>query len=59
LKKNVRHVLTHRVLIADFWLWETTKHPTLPEGFFWIAEEDIDTYGIPRLVEKLLEETTH
>ncbi len=59
LKKNVRHVLTHRVLMADFWLWETTKRPTLPEGYFWIAEEDIDTYGIPRLVERLLEETTH
>ncbi len=55
LRENVRHVLTHRVLLADFWLWETDDCPPLPEGYFWIEEGDIGNYGIPRLVEKLLE----
>ena len=56
LKKNVRHVLTHRVLLADFWLWETDERPQLPEGYFWVDESDIDSYAVPRLVEKLLDE---
>lgn len=54
LKRNVKHVLTHRVLYADFWLWETNEQPTLPEGYFWIDEVDIDRYAVPRLVEILL-----
>ena len=55
LRQNVKHVLTHRVLYADFWLWETSERPPLPDDYFWIAEGDIDNYGVPRLVELLLE----
>ena len=55
LQRNVKHVLTHRVILADFYLMETEVKPELPEGYIWIREEDIDNYGIPRLVEKLLE----
>ena len=52
--KGVKHVLTHQVLTADFYLWETETKPELPEDYIWIKEEDIDNYGIPRLVDKLL-----
>ena len=52
--KGMRHVLTHRVLTADFYLWETETKPDLPEDYIWIKEEDIDNYGIPRLIDKLL-----
>ena len=52
---RVKHVLTHRVLYADFWLWEVDERPALSEGYFWIKEEDIDRYAVPRLVELLLE----
>ena len=52
--KDVRHVLTHQVITADFYLWETDVRPTLPEDYIWIKEKDIDNYGIPRLVDKLL-----
>jgi len=55
LKKNVKHVLTHQVLYADLWLWQTDERPTLPDDYVWIAEDDIDQYAVPRLVEKLLE----
>lgn len=55
LAKNVKHVLTHRILYADFWLWETEERPKLPPDYFWIKEEEIDNYGVPRLVEILLE----
>ena len=56
IRKNVKHVLTHRIIYADFWLWEPEERPQLPENYFWIKEEDIDQYGVPRLVELLLEE---
>jgi len=52
--KGVKHVLTHRVLTADFYLWETETKPDLPEDYIWIKEEDIDNFGIPRLIDKLL-----
>ena len=51
---GVKHVLTHRVLTADFYLWETETKPELPEDYIWIKEEDIDNFGIPRLIDKLL-----
>jgi A/G-specific adenine glycosylase len=54
IAKGVKHVLTHQVITADFYLWETDIRPTLPEDYIWIKEEDIDNYGIPRLVDKLL-----
>ena len=54
IAKDVKHILTHRVLTADFYLWEPTERPTLPEGYFWIPEADIDHYAIPRLIDILL-----
>ncbi len=43
------------MVYADFYLWETNEKPTLPEGYFWIDEADIDRYAVPRLIELLLE----
>ena len=54
-RQHVKHVLTHRILYADFWLWETKERPSLPEGYFWIKEEEVGNYGVPRLIEILLE----
>lgn len=54
-RQHVKHVLTHRILYADFWLWEPAKEPPLPAGYFWIREEEIGNYGVPRLIEILLE----
>lgn len=55
LRQGVKHVLTHRVLYVDFWLWEPTERPVLPDGYFWIREHDIDRYAVPRLLELLFE----
>ena len=52
--KGVKHVLTHRVLTADFYLWEPATRPELPPDYIWIKEEDIDNYAIPRLIDILL-----
>ena len=51
---NVKHVLTHRRLIADFYLAEPENRPVLPADFIWIDEQDLEKYALPRLVEKLL-----
>ena len=55
IKRSVRHVLTHRIIYADFYLWEPEERPQLPEGYFWVSEQDLDRYGVPRLVELLFE----
>lgn len=56
LKKNVKHVLTHQVLYADFYLLETENRPVLPDDYIWIKESELDDYAKPRLIEILLQE---
>ena len=55
LRKGVKHVLTHRILLAEFYLLECDERPSLPSDYVWIGEQDIENYGVPRLVELLLE----
>lgn len=56
LKKNVKHMLTHQVLYADFYLLETENRPVLPDDYIWIKESELDDYAKPRLIEILLQE---
>ena len=56
LKSGVKHQLTHRTLIVDFYLWEPASEPALPEGYAWIEEAELDRYAKPRLFELLLKE---
>ena len=58
VKQGVRHVLTHRVLYADFYLWQPDERPPLPADYIWIPEADIDNYALPRLIEILVESVT-
>ena len=53
--KNVKHVLTHRVLMADFYLLETDTPPVLSDEYIWVEESELGNYAVPRLIEKLLE----
>ena len=55
LRQNVKHVLTHRILYADFYLWEPEEKPSLPPDYIWIKETELDHYAVPRLIEILLE----
>ena len=54
LRQHVKHVLTHRVLYADFYLLEVNDRPSLPEGYIWVKETELDDYAKPRLIEILL-----
>lgn len=51
-RTRVKHVLTHRILYVDFYRMESEGHPQLPEGYQWVEDEDIDHYGLPRIIEK-------
>ncbi|MBQ9821885.1 MAG: A/G-specific adenine glycosylase [Muribaculaceae bacterium] len=55
LAHNVKHVLTHRVLLADFYLAEPEVRPELPADYIWIDKQDLGNYALPRLIEKLLD----
>ena len=55
LASGVKHVLTHRVLLADFYLAEPAVRPALPDGYRWVKEASVGDYALPRLVERLLE----
>ena len=55
LKSGVKHQLTHRTLLVDFYLWEPAEEPVLPDGYRWIDEAELDRYAKPRLFELLLE----
>jgi A/G-specific adenine glycosylase len=52
---GVKHVLTHRILLADFYLLETDVFPTLPDEYIWVNEADLDSYAFPRLIQILFE----
>ena len=54
LRGGVKHVLTHRIIMADFYLAEADHFPSLPDDYFWVEETDLDRYAVPRLVEKLI-----
>lgn len=55
MASDVKHVLTHRILLADFYLLETDGRFPLPADYIWAKESDLGQYGIPRLIEILLE----
>ena len=59
LAKDVKHILTHRILLADFYLLETDTQPTLSDEYIWVNENDLDQYAVPRLIEILLEQLPH
>ncbi len=56
IKQNVKHVLTHRILLADFYLLEVPKKPSLPPDYIWIKETELDSYAVPRLIDKFLQD---
>ena len=52
----MKHVLTHRILLADFYLCEVGEKPSLPPDYIWIPETELDHYAVPRLIEKFLQD---
>ena len=55
LRGAVRHRLTHRLLVSDFYLLECVRRPELGLDYVWVKEEALGQYGKPRLFERLLD----
>ena len=53
--RDVRHVLTHRVLRADFYALTLPRLDRVPEGFVSVPEPRRADYAVPRLVSLLYE----
>ena len=54
IKKNVKHILTHQIIFADFYLLETDTPPSLPADYIWIKESELERYALPRLIDLLV-----
>ena len=50
-----RHVLTHRIIMAQFAVVETNVKPNLPPNYIWVNEQELNKYAISRLFELFLE----
>ena len=50
-----RHVLTHRIIMAQFAVVETSVKPNLPPDYIWVNEQELNKYAISRLFELFLE----
>lgn len=51
LRKGARHVLTHRILLADFYLLTFSAAPLcLPASYLRVPESSRSSYAVPRLV---------
>ncbi len=55
IQRGVKHVLTHQVLYADLYVVNTSNPTCLPPGYVWLRRNEIDQYGLPRLIEKLMQ----
>ena len=56
LRKGVKHILTHQIILADIYLWQPKARPQLPTEFIWIKRQELENYALPRLIEILLNE---
>lgn len=50
--KGVKHVLTHRILLVDFYVLDVTSQPALPDGYVWVSEEELERYAMPKVIVK-------
>lgn len=53
--EHIKHVLTHRILFADFYFEEVEERPVLPPDYLWISEDELSQYAQPQLIMRLLQ----
>lgn len=54
VRLGVKHVLTHRVLRADFYSLAYDFSVQPPDGFIAVSREQLEDYAMPRLLTKIL-----
>lgn len=55
VRAGMKHVLSHQILYADAYRARVQQRPTLPDGYRWVALEQVDRYALPRLVQRLFD----
>ncbi|MBE6276297.1 MAG: A/G-specific adenine glycosylase [Bacteroides sp.] len=50
LKQGVKHVLSHRVIYANFYELDLPDDVEVPEGYLKVPEEDLHKFAVPNLV---------
>ncbi len=53
IKRGIKHLLTHQIIFADFYLWEPFCRPNLPSGYKWVKEDELGNYAFPKLLQLL------
>ena len=55
----VKHVLSHQDLYVQFWRYELKDEPkVLPKGYRWIKASKLDQVGLPRVIDRYLNDST-
>lgn len=52
IRRNVKHVLTHRIIHAGFFELQLPADTPLPEGYFKVKEKDLQKYAVSNLVSQ-------
>lgn len=55
VKRNVKHVLSHQIILASFYEMEFSADSTSFAEYLKIKQEDIDNYAVPKLIHTYLE----
>jgi len=54
--KSLKHVLSHQIIFAKFWLFKSSKNIAHKNNVKCVRIKDIDNYAVPKLVENYLKE---
>lgn len=52
LKQGVKHILSHRIIYANFYELEWLEEELAPEGYQKVSEEDLHKFAVPNLVSQ-------
>ena len=55
VRRDVKHVLSHQIIYANFYEVYLPENTSFFKGFFKVKEEDLHLYAIPRLISLFLE----
>ena len=57
VRQGVKHVLSHRIILANFWVMEVKQDKilALPDGFLQVPISHLEDYAFPQLVHKFLQ----
>lgn len=55
VQRGVKHVLSHRILYADFYRMEWPRQQEPPAGYLRVTRQELSDYAFPRLIDAFFE----